>query len=1701
MRVFRKLDSIFFMFCVICNVCVAQIVYIDNFNYRDFLDFGQNKGVFGVGNNAYNSQIGTQDVTLGSTNIIINGKNSNITLPNTPFINLQSQSNYGNLTHLGNGFVVTANHVISPLTLPTLRQFGVSTYNISGENLSGEDYGISGVYGRDTKFMRFDKYVVEGESSLAQSTFNNMIDDSNTNLQAQNLKDFKAMLEDFKDKDGNIYLYGSGSGSLSLRGNGSSSTLDKSDSGERRGGIFGVLSDNGFYLPSLCNNNSSVGCVTSGIAFLMEPNKMFQNVITTGDSGSGIFAYNAKKGEWVLLGVTSEAFGHLGISQGRYSFVSDKDFNDFRDRFRQDIALNGRSFNANNQGLESGANFIGFQGNKDIVFSGGGEVLVTSNILRNISGQSGGFIFTDSANSVTYKFSSVAGQSFYFKGAGLDVGKNVTLEWSLRNESGDILHKVGEGTLVVKGNYAPLTGQNLGFLKVGQGSVILDSNVKLYEGIYIVSGRGSVELVSGKAEALGAVKDSSGVTNSYILTQDSNKNMGIYFGSGGGSFDLKGNSLKLNTIVANDSNAVILNSSVTKSNLEIEGFGYDTNGNKTQNKADTLIHASIGNLPVRDSQGNVTNSNATNIDIVYNGNKDSNANLIFANLIFDGNINTKGKLQGNNANITLQGHATTHAIVSNENDRNAIIQAHKNAGNPLSSDIDLSKPSSLNQNDYDTREFNFGSGIILQNSNLNVGRNAILIADITLDSNSKVTFGNNVRHFIDNKDGANIHSNGFGYYQKLESGTLSNAALINNSISYNGVINAVGGVIESSVSHFNATLNLSNSAKLQAEYLTLDSNNSVTFSNSTGEIANLHIKDINSLNNKLNLNNSNLNITKRLIFENANVNLDSIESSLNQSGTTLAKGYDITAFSNAKVSANVLNSNILAYNGGAISANILNLSGEKNSIVVYDTGTSVNVADSINASNMESSYIIATNGAKIESKKLEFNNVKLANFIMNKDSNIIINEILSLKNSSLNMKLSDNANVKIKDLNLQDSKDSILSLQNNARLESNSLNLNNSLLNLDSKNISINEINLENNSTLNYNVDSKTTKSITLDNGSNLSFNADTTNIQNVTLSNNSTARFNEFSYQTQQISTDSNSALYFNSLNVGKNSKILNANANITQNLNLNDVGVLSGNNGNNGNNAAENRYHALNILQNLDLESSAKINVTFDKSVLNETNSNVEMGKFYTLLSAGNLNDNRIDKKINFTFADASKSFFMVSKVENNSIFIKFLESNPKTFIEVNKRINPVYSDIARILIEHNANDSILDNAVSTDDYDKLNVYLSNIESNLNALSKNDLRKINTNILFANNHSINTRVNYVRYADRFHNFPQDSNTQDSILQDSIPQDSISNTAQNATFSNIYQTTLSKASKTQTATFSNAALALNDTNSNITSDIPSPSPLADSINTAYKKPAYRPLILTNTNAQNNAWGGISAGYFGGESSMGFYSMNVGYDRLIKDALVGVMAGYGSSSATLNSLKDSSHLLNLGIYTHIPLQNHELASNLNALVTFSNKTLKDDNANSVNFATLWNTYYKYAFNFGDKNLRQSVKPVALFDMGFNHVGEVKGSVYKMESYNDFSLELGAGVEYTLARKNLFFSAQILARQPLFHSKDSINLTLANAITTINYNLRSDTTAFELALSGAHTFKERFYMQYALLNLVDLNSNFAFKADIKFGFLF
>lgn len=75
------------------SVAQAQSIDISKFYYRDYLDFGQNKGAFS-----------------GNGSTTITGKDgTKFTIPQTP--NFSASSNNGNLAAVGRGFAVTANHV------------------------------------------------------------------------------------------------------------------------------------------------------------------------------------------------------------------------------------------------------------------------------------------------------------------------------------------------------------------------------------------------------------------------------------------------------------------------------------------------------------------------------------------------------------------------------------------------------------------------------------------------------------------------------------------------------------------------------------------------------------------------------------------------------------------------------------------------------------------------------------------------------------------------------------------------------------------------------------------------------------------------------------------------------------------------------------------------------------------------------------------------------------------------------------------------------------------------------------------------------------------------------------------------------------------------------------------------------------------------------------------------------------------------------------------------------------------------------------------------------------------------------------------------------------------------------------------------------------------------------------------------------
>lgn len=981
----------------------AQNIYIDNFFYRDFLDLGQNKGAFAAG---------AQGVVIESA------KQPGVSVRfEAPIIDQSARSNNGNTTSLGRNFVITATHVAGSSgssndslvnsQTPEMRRWGQTTYDISEGSKSPN-------YGYDITFTRFNKYIVEGETEIFDAGLESdqgiTAGKPNTQHEQQNLEKLKEYLQDHAtDSNGNLIVFQAGSGRLSL--------LNAPGAGFREAGIAQITGTRGgsFSRPVDISNgityenstaNQNVGA--RGIQLIDYTDPTWVNGISPGDSGSGFYIYDKTKQKWLLLGVTSKA-DLVGQGSSGIAVATKADFEKFKKENEQNIDLKGlQNWTFDGNGFQNGS-WIGKQQNKDIVFSNGGSIEVQKDIRLLDSSQVGGFVFkagngANASSPTIYKITSKNGQLYGFDGAGLDIEENVKVEWGLGFIKGsgkgdkrgvnDALHKVGKGTLVVKSTYTqkPDDGK-YGYLRVGDGKVVFDTDTQAFNGVYLTSGRATLELVNGKAQAFGAVKMDppldSKLPNHFELKQDKVTELGIYFGNGGGNLDLKGNSLTLNAISSNDARANIINTDEKHtSTMTIEGLGYNTDKQKTQEKADTIIHASFGQSTDSKNDNSGTNGN---LNLVYKGDEKAATDESKAALIFDGNVNAKG-LEATNGKVVLQGHPTTHAYIRNVNvtatqygqtgPKNFLELVKGAEGSKLPEWMDLSRPSTLEQPDWDHRVFKIGN-IDLQSSRLDVGREATLEGNIKADSSSAINFGGDIYHYIDKKDGENTTGNGFEYQQEAEKKKLKadTQKLANQTIHFKGSIDASGTTINSSIYDFNAKLDLKNSAKLNADFLTLDREAHASGailkldSKASANVKNLIFKGLkDTANDIVNITGgSSLKVTESLGFEKSSFDLSKLDS-IGNGSFTKPTNYDIFV----KDSSNITGTNTaITGNVGVMSESSLTLQsitlkdtttqGQdskpeniKNSIMVDGKNSSLSVSGKISSTSQDDTLIVVS---------------------------------------------------------------------------------------------------------------------------------------------------------------------------------------------------------------------------------------------------------------------------------------------------------------------------------------------------------------------------------------------------------------------------------------------------------------------------------------------------------------------------------------------------------------------------------------------------------------------------------------------------------------------------------------------------------------------------------------------------------------------
>ena len=1662
------------------SVAQAQSIDISKFYYRDYLDFGQNKGAFsGNGSTTITGKDGTQ-----------------VSVPNVP--NFSASSNYGSLTSVGRGFAVTANHVTSPESIENLRKFGLTTYTIAKEKLvyengvSVEINSISNPYGWDSKFFRFNKYIVEGQVDLLDIDNTTSQSDKGSNKETTNLNNFQAKLNELKDKDGNVYLYQAGSGDLILFGTSQSQgKIYLNSNGEMRGGGFGTLQNGSInYGDEVnCERDDKSECVR-GISFNYKPNLDFRNIITEGDSGSGIYAYDSKNQKWILLGVTSKTFIQVGGDEGKVSFASNKDLQNYQNKFEQNInlkiqdpadantwTLNGNNLKFEPRGDTPNESHI-LETNKDIIFRGGGTIKVQSDIDRMQNGYTGGFVFeagnsASATNPTKYTFTNAG--NYYFKGSGLDIGENVKVEWALKGVSGDSLHKIGKGELIITTKNTETTG--LGTLKIGEGKVTLDTTTKAFENIYITSGRG--ELALKQAEALGASKSTTNGATSYTLAQESTNNMGFYFGKGGGKFDLAGNSLMLNTIAANDSKAIITNSSTSLVDLEIQGLGY-ADGKKTQNKADTIIHASIGDN---------TNGTPANLNLIYTGDKtpttrhserseeSTNTNSVDsslstkaqndstasnttqttkalqgsgASLIFDGHINIEGKLEATNANIVLQGHPTTHATISDEKIREQIQNAESGTQKPMPNYMDLSKPSNLQQPDWDSRNFSIKQGITLANATLTVGKAANLKADIKADKDSQINFGG--RHFIDSKDGKNVIGSGFSYQQGVTSDELKDESYKDSS--YSGTITASGTAITSKFLNFAPNLELTNNASLKATNLTLNTNSNLNLSgNSSATIDNLVFQGVSDL-NKITLDNtSKFSVTQALSFDNSNLNLDTLKT------TTINNLTLPTAY------------NLYAFNGSAITTTNEFKNTKENAEFVLDNKSTFNATNTV---SFKSAKISVQNGAEFKADSLKFdakstidltNSAKftLTNGLQAQDLNLNLLNSSTLNANSLTstgastINLNDKAELTITDI--LTSENLTLTLKNESNFKAQTLTASGVVKLQGDKNatLTLDTLNLNNgNATLNAN------GSITNLNLNNVKETKIGENVSITTLKlTDSTANLELLNGQIPKtINLNTQSNLYLNELNLNTNSinltsddsskahiqrLIYDAQANGTKtapqsNLSVSELFKLDNVGKNLGTTTGttqgtpsteqeklEKDLLAIKFEKNLELKNGAKLDISFAEAVKKD-NTNLLFNQNYTIFTAGSLicGDN-LDIKLNL--AGSESNFFATGKFQDNAFLVEFRRDDPRNFGNLNPHIkNPAHLPLLDILLQHNKNDTSIDKAVNMSDYTALNQRLAQIDTSLKTIANADSAALKT-LPLLQKQEINARIQQNRFT--------------------------------------------------TAKF---ALA----------KITNPAQKSDIVPTL--------LYLDENERQNRVWSGASASFFSNDSDkFSLQSVSIGYDRKLfgDEFLLGILASLTNTQLSSDETSLNPKIYTLALYSDALFRHGELQNELSFSLLNGDKGFESESGSYKSFYGFFESVYKVQTAF----LPQSIKPIVLGRVNLRHFDEFSTATYKQKADDDISVDLGVGVEWLWQKESGFYSASFVAERDIYHSQKERLMSLTGAQKFVAYETNEPSFAYQLYLAGLENFKNGIYLRYGLSGFVDSKAYKGFKADVQVGYRF
>ncbi|HDD9276481.1 TPA: hypothetical protein PBQ24_003821 [Escherichia coli] len=651
----------------------------------------------------------------GATGITITRKDgTKLELPNIPIPDFSPSNNTGTTTSIGGSYSVTARHneTDGGGAAVNVQKWGNTSYK-----------KVASTYTGDFAVERLDKFNVETEG-----------------LEGAEKHDWQGMIDRYGvDYQGKKQIIGFrvGAGTAQIMKNGKLQNL------------------NANFNPNLLS--ASFFTITQGNGVVDNGFTDFKNITTGGDSGSGYYLYDNQQKKWVLIGVHGGLIG--GSNNGYFLHYDNSLVEKFKKEWTQKIALNDKRgvFNGNSS-LSIDNVETQIERNKDLSFTGGGTLTVDQNLYLG----TGGLLFDKNEQYV------VNGQSFVYKGAGVDVGESSIVDWNIKGDPSDNLHKIGKGTLKVN----VTQGNNL---KVGNGTVELNAE-KSFNKIYITSGKATLKLGNDKA----------------LNTEDKEFN-GLFFAKKGGTLDLNGYDFTSNRIAAADAGALITNSSNLKANANITTTGK------------YMYHGGFGG----------------NLNLNYKlDSKDKAANGV---LVLDGGTDMKGDVNVQNGKLVLQGHATAHATYGNSSSncppficglptQDLIMNSERpdankhNMGYMVDNQI-----SSFSQPDWDNRTYTF-KALNLNDAEFSIARNAIVKGDIKA-SHSKLTIGDK-QAYIDQHNGNNITGDGFGFQQNVIAGNSFDPY----SVVYIGNITAKDSTIEANNFMTQASFDLENT-KYSSNYL------------------------------------------------------------------------------------------------------------------------------------------------------------------------------------------------------------------------------------------------------------------------------------------------------------------------------------------------------------------------------------------------------------------------------------------------------------------------------------------------------------------------------------------------------------------------------------------------------------------------------------------------------------------------------------------------------------------------------------------------------------------------------------------------------------------------------------------------------------------------------------------------------------------